>query len=217
MTKRDQPARLHLVHHELADDGFAYSIRAITRLMRMIQKENPAFIGMKQDTLWQEGRLDRHAITHALSATDEGPGFTSIMSLGDNLVMASVLSVAIGSSAAINQPAWRACAAMAEPSERFSDRGQAEARLIFLPEAMLVVPDDDFSIEATVDKAREAPGGASLGSVWTIAGQSHHEIMAGRAAADAAAKLVAGMLNRSSSGASAGNITVDISRALAPV
>jgi len=217
MTERDQPELLNLARHELKDDGFAYSIRAITKLIRMIQEENPAFIGMKQDALWQEGRLDRHAITHVLAASKEGPDFTSIMSLGDSLAMASVLSVAIASSTAVNQPAWRACAAMAEPSERFPDRGQAEARLIFLPEAMLVLPDDDFSIEATIDKAREAPDGASLGSVWTIAGQSHHEIMAGHAAADAAAKLVALMLNRTSSDASAGSITVDISRAPAPV
>lgn len=217
MTKQDQPALLHLAHHELEDDGFAYSIQSITRLMRMIQEENPAFIGMKQDVLWQEGRIDRHAITHVLTASEKGAGFTSIMGLGDSLVMASVLSVAIGSSTAINQPAWRACEAMAEPSERFPDRGQAEARLIFLPGAMLVVPDDDFSIEAMIDKSRKAPVGASIGSVWTVAGQSNHETLAGHAAADAAAKLLALMLNRSSSSASEGSIKVEISRAPAPV
>jgi len=212
----EDPARLQLVHHEIDDEGFAYSIGAITRLMRTIQEENPAFLGMKQDALWQEGRLDRHAITHAIALEHESPGFTSIMSLGDALVMASVLSVAISSSTAINQPAWRACEAMAEPCERFPHRGQAEVRLIFLPEAMLVVPDDDFALHATIEEARDADDIPCIGSIWTVKGQSHHGAMASRAAADAAGKLVAKMLSAPAPNTPLRNITVDISREPVP-
>lgn len=207
MTQPSKTAHLKLVHFEFQDDGFAHAMQGMSKLMSQVAETEAAFLGIEQGVLWQEGRLDRHAITRAVMRHDGHHAFAPITALGDALVITSVLAMAISSSVALNQPAWRACEAMAQPSARFSDRGQAEARLLFLPGAMLVVPDDDFALNNAIDKARSARSPAYVGSVWTVAGASNHQTIQGRGAADAARNLTEGLLR-----ADERNISVSVSR-----
>lgn len=207
MTRSKATAHLGLAHFEYDDESFGYSMQCISQLMSELRNAKDSFIAMEQGALWQEGRLDRHAITRVILRGEDRPGFGLIAGLDDALVIASVLAMAISSSTSVNQPAWRGCEAFAERSDRFPDRGQAEARLIFLSGAMLVLPDDDFALHGRIEEARSHEEPSVIGSVWTAPGTSHHQAMQSLGAAEAARKLVEDML-----GAAKGGISVTLSR-----
>jgi len=177
------------------EEAFGKVLSFIAENLTAFPEGDLSIQALLQDLHWFGGRIDRLGITDALFESDRTrPERRSIAGLPREMAMRCALTLTgIQCANSLNRPLNIACMDLAARSK---DQETMEARAYFLPGSILVIPDDDFAIEARLQAPQEDADPPLMGTILLAPAPSNHAQILRAGAARAAADLLLALLAR---------------------